>query len=129
MDLFKTYFLDILEHHYVDFEGRARRSEYWYFILFQTLAVLTLYGISGIGFLMGSNIMGYMGFALVCLSSFALFLPNLSVTVRRLHDTGKSGWMLFLAFIPFIGSIILFVFLLTDSQPETNIYGPNPKEG
>jgi uncharacterized membrane protein YhaH (DUF805 family) len=56
-------------------------------------------------------------------------LPSLSVTVRRLHDTGKSGWMILLCLIPIIGVIVLLVFMVLDSDPEANQYGPNPKLG
>jgi len=59
--------------------------------------------------------------------ALATFIPYLAVTVRRLHDTDRSGWWLLLAFIPIIGGIILLVFMIQDSQPETNRFGPNPK--
>jgi uncharacterized membrane protein YhaH (DUF805 family) len=68
----------------------------------------------------------YFPFALYILVSI---LPSLTVTVRRLHDTGKSGWMILLCLIPIIGGIILLVFLVLDSDPEPNQYGPNPKFG
>ena len=61
------------------------------------------------------------------LYSFVIIIPSLSIIVRRLHDTGKSGWMILLGLIPFAGVIIIFVFMLLDSQPGTNQYGPNPK--
>ena len=62
-----------------------------------------------------------------CIFTLATFIPYLAVTVRRLHDTDRSGWWLLLAFIPIIGGIILLVFMIQDSQPETNRFGPNPK--
>lgn len=95
---------------YAVFEGRARRSEYWFFYLFNIIVgCLTL----------------LMPF--VCwLVSVALLLPSLAVTVRRLHDVGKSGWFLLLAFIP-IANLYLIVLYFLDSVPD-NEYGPNPKQ-
>ncbi|MCL2304252.1 MAG: DUF805 domain-containing protein, partial [Planctomycetaceae bacterium] len=58
---------------------------------------------------------------------FGLIIPSLAVIVRRLHDAGYSGWMYFISLVPFVGGIILLVFLLQDSQPGRNQYGPNPK--
>jgi uncharacterized membrane protein YhaH (DUF805 family) len=68
--------------------------------------------------------MGALG-ALFCLG---LLIPSIAVGVRRLHDTGRSGWWLLIGFIPLIGMIVLIVFFVLDSQPGTNAYGPNPKE-
>lgn len=69
----------------------------------------------------------HIGTLLTTLYSLAVLLPSLSVAVRRLHDTGRSGWWLFIALIPIIGAIILLVFMCLDSQPGDNKYGPNPK--
>ena len=66
--------------------------------------------------------------AIVTILGLVHFIPSLAVTVRRLHDTGKSGWWLLIAFIPFIGAIVLLVFLVQDSHPGTNEWGPNPKD-
>ena len=95
---------------YATFSGRARRSEYWYFCLFNFLVglVLTFIPFAGIFY------------------SLITFLPGLAVAVRRLHDTGRSGWMWFLCLIPLIGWIWLLVLYCTDSK-EDNQYGPNPK--
>lgn len=92
--------------------------EYWVYSLIGSL-VAGVFAL--IGFLLGLPLL------LTGLYSIAVFIPSLAVTVRRLHDTGRSGWWLLLMFIPLIGPIILLVFLLTDSQPGTNKYGPNPK--
>lgn len=89
---------------YVDFNGRARRSEYWWWTLFTVLVCIVTCGIG----------------------SIALILPSIAVTVRRLHDTGKSGWFYLLTLIPYIGSIIILIFTLQDSTDD-NEYGPNPK--
>lgn len=95
---------------YATFDGRARRSEFWYWVLFQFLVGLILWFIPFIGWIV--NIL--------------LILPNISVGVRRLHDTGKSGWLYLLTLIPLINLILIYFYLL-DSQPGANQYGPNPK--
>lgn len=103
---------------YVDFNGRARRSEYWYYTLFQAIVV---YAIMGICLAIG-------GIEWIStLVSLAFILPSLAVSVRRLHDIGKSGWWLFIAFIPFVGGIYLLYLTCKDSEFGENEYGPNPK--
>ena len=111
-----NYYITVLQN-YANFNGRARRSEYWYFVLFNVLfsiAALILDMITGAG------IFGV-------LYALAMFIPGLAVAVRRLHDIGKSGWMYLIVLIPLIGAIWLLVLFFTDSQPGDNEYGPNPK--
>ena len=105
---------------YVGFSGRARRSEYWWYTLFLFIVGFILGLIIGIT---GNQNMNY----LILVFELAVFLPTLSVSVRRLHDTGKSGWWVLLSLIPVIGSIILIIFYVMDSEPGSNQYGPNPK--
>ena len=110
---------------YADFNGRARRKEYWMFILFNVIfaiAAMLLDTLLGINFAEGTGGPLYILYAL-----FAL-IPGLAVAVRRLHDIGKSGWMLLIAFIPLIGGIWLIVLMCTDSDSGSNEYGPNPKD-
>ncbi len=107
--------------HYADFDGRARRSEYWYFVLFVFLASLA---ISTVGTPIGGPRLVYV---LNSLFTLAIFLPALSLIFRRLHDTGRTGLWFLLAFIP-LGALVLLAFLCMDSQPGENEYGPNPKE-
>jgi len=110
---------------FADFSGRARRKEYWMFALFNvlfTVAALILDKFMDTGF-NGS----YIGWIYI-LYSLAIFIPSLAVTVRRLHDVGKSGWMYLIILIPIIGAIWLLVLMATDGQPGTNSWGPNPKE-
>ena len=102
---------------YVVFEGRARRKEYWYFALISFIISLIL---SLIDWAIGMNI-------LVTIYGLAVLLPALGVSVRRLHDIGRSGWWIFINLIPLIGLIIWLVFMFKDSQPGTNQYGPSPK--
>ena len=104
---------------YADFDGRARRKEYWMFVLFNLLIAL---GVGLVGNLIGADEL------LSGLYSLVVLIPSLAVAVRRLHDSGKSGWWLLLLLLPIIGFIILIVFLVKDSQPGSNQYGANPKE-
>ena len=111
---------------YANFTGRARRSEYWYYLLTNFIVVMLLVVISGfLSFLHYS--LGIVGMILYFLYLALTIVPSLAVIVRRLHDVGKSGWYYFVAFIPFIGFIWLLVFLVTDSEYGTNAWGPNPK--
>jgi uncharacterized membrane protein YhaH (DUF805 family) len=110
-----NWYLEALKK-YAVFRGRARRREYWYFMLFSVLA-MALFEIVG----------GRTGGILLVVYALLLFLPSLAVSVRRLHDTNRSGWWLLINMVPFIGAIVLFVFLVLDSQRGENQYGPNPK--
>src|ERR1700675_2863896 len=110
---------------YAEFAGRARRREYWFFVLFNLIisAVLSIIDMfvgtysasAGIGVLAG-------------IYTLAVLLPGIGVSIPRLHDTGRSGWWLLIVLVPLVGAIVLLVFMLLDSQPGTNAYGPNPKE-
>lgn len=108
---------------YADFTGRARRSEYWFFILAIFLASVVasiLDAILGTNFDSGSGLIG-------TILSLAVLVPQLAAGARRLHDTGRSGWWQLLILIPIIGWIILIVWMATDSKPGENQYGANPK--
>jgi uncharacterized membrane protein YhaH (DUF805 family) len=108
---------------YATFSGRARRAEYWWFTLFSLLAVLAAVALDvALGISEEYNVLS----TLVVL---ALILPGISVAVRRLHDTGRSGGWYFISFIPIIGPIWLLVLLLQDSKPLDNHYGASPKYG
>jgi uncharacterized membrane protein YhaH (DUF805 family) len=102
---------------YATFEGRARRKEYWMYTLF--------YVIFGVVLNVIEELTGIV--LLYALYSLALLLPSLAIAVRRLHDTGRSGWWVWINFIPVIGSIILLVFLCQDSKENQNKFGDNPK--
>jgi len=112
-----NWYLDVLKK-YATFTGRARRTEYWMFALFNIIIIAVLTFLD--------TLMGIPG-VLSGLYSLAVFLPGLAVAVRRLHDTGKSGWWILIALVPFIGFIVLLVFMVLDSQPGENQHGPNPK--
>ncbi|MDN3297873.1 DUF805 domain-containing protein [Streptomyces ficellus] len=111
------WYVDVLKK-YATFSGRARRKEYWMFTLISTViyAVLAVIDVSLIG---SGVIAGIYG--------LAVLLPTLAVAVRRLHDTGRSGWWLFISLVPLVGGIILLVFLASEGKPEANEHGPNPK--
>jgi uncharacterized membrane protein YhaH (DUF805 family) len=103
---------------YATFSGRARRSEFWWF----TLALILVYIVAGIiDAAIGNQILEFVVL-------LATIVPSLAVTMRRLHDTGRSGWWILIGLIPIVGGIILLVFECGDSQPGTNQYGPSPKE-
>ncbi|HOB45429.1 MAG TPA: DUF805 domain-containing protein [Zoogloea sp.] len=109
---------------YAEFQGRSQRKEYWMFTLFNFLAMVLL---GAVGALLGGGGEGGLGDVLQGLYGLGVLVPGIAVTVRRLHDIGKSGWWGLVALIPLIGSLILIYFAVKDSQPETNEYGPNPK--
>ena len=113
---------------YSDFSGRARRTEFWMFNLF-TLIVLFICIFCDVflGFESFYNDPEFVKGPITSIYFLFSLLPGLSVIVRRLHDVGKSGWFYFLALIPIIGPIWLFVLLVTDSQPGENKWGTNPK--
>ena len=122
------YYLKALKN-YAVFNGRATRSEFWYYTLFNFIFLVvasTIDNILGTTFEVAGQSMGY-GYVYLAFS-LAMLIPGLAVTVRRLHDVGKSGWFLFIALLPLIGSIWLLVLFCTDSKPGANEYGENPKE-
>lgn len=108
---------------YVTFSGRAPRSEYWWFMLFLLLAQLALGVLDAMAF--GDAQAGPLGMVF----GLAVCLPAISVTVRRLHDIGRSGWWWWLYLLPIIGAIVLLVFACLRSQPGANRFGPNPLTG
>lgn len=117
------YFISALKN-YATFTGRARRSEYWFFYLFYFIfLVLAVILDNLLGITIEDTGIGPLYFV----SILAMIIPGLAVTVRRLHDVGKSGWFYFIVLIPIIGSIWLLVLMATDGKPGRNQYGTNPK--
>ncbi|MBQ0035050.1 MAG: DUF805 domain-containing protein [Bacteroidales bacterium] len=100
---------------YADFKGRASRSEFWWFYLFVCVVLFIFALVTILLMLLETDIMSDVSYALLMLVMLALMLPVLSAMVRRLHDTGKSGWWLLISFIPWIGNLILLVLLLMPS--------------
>jgi len=114
-------YLEVLKK-YAVFGGRARRKEYWYFVLFNTLISIALTFIDGVTGSFSSE----AGIGLLSgIYGLAVLIPSIAVGVRRLHDTNRSGWWLLIALIPLIGAIVLIIFLASDSKPEENKYGLN----
>ena len=116
-----------LMHNYANFNGRASRSEYWWFFLFGFLAVIPamiLDGLTGIVLIDAGAGISYGPFYI--LTGMGILLPGISVMVRRLHDSGRSGWWYFIGLVPCVGFIILLVFLIQDGQPHPNDYGEVP---
>lgn len=113
---------------FLNFSGRARRSEYWYFFLFNFVVELLLRRSSLIfDILLPTKMALGLARVLVSIYSLIVFLPALAVLVRRLHDTGKSGWYLLWNLLPGIGTLIVVIRLLRDGDPGVNSYGPDPK--
>lgn len=115
---------------YVNFEGRASRSEFWWFRLFQVLVIIGLFVLGGIiaaiaGGSEGGSAVAGIPILLVIIFYLGTFLPELAVAVRRLHDTNKSGFWLLIALVPF-GGIVLLVFFCTGGDHGPNQHGPNP---
>ncbi len=131
------FFKRAISQKYFDFEGRARRKEYWSFALFYMLicsivsggGMVLLKGVVVEGQVGGNNYMASSGVVVVMvffLLMFAFLIPSLSVLVRRLHDIGLSGWMILISFVPMIGSLVLFVMMVWPTSAGRNEYGPAP---
>jgi uncharacterized membrane protein YhaH (DUF805 family) len=111
---------------YGEFDGRARRMEYWMFNLVNIVVSIVIgFGVGLVGGMLGldQTIITILTFGY----SVAVLIPSLAVSVRRLHDTGRSGWWLLIVLVPIIGAVVLLVFSLQDSEQGTNAYGRNPK--
>ncbi len=114
MNYFNTYFVDVLKNQYANFNGRAIRSQFWYFVLFSFI----------ISFVLG--IVDDMLFGRQILSmifNLAVLIPSIAIAVRRLHDLGKTGWWYLLIFVPLIGTIVLIVWFCMKGQTTKNQYG------
>lgn len=115
---------------YATFRGRSRRSEYWFIQLF--LVVTNLFAAVIDFSLMDGDVERFIanggGGIVGLIWIFATIVPALAVLVRRLHDTGKTGWWALMILLPVAGAIVLLVFTVLDSTPGENAYGPSPKE-
>jgi uncharacterized membrane protein YhaH (DUF805 family) len=111
-----NWYLEVLKK-YAVVSGRARRREYWYFVLFNLIIFIIL---TIIDYAINSAIIS-------TIYSLAVLIPSIAVGVRRLHDTNRTGWWLLIGLIPIIGWIVLIIFMVQDSQKGENQYGPNPK--
>ncbi len=117
-----NWYLEVLRK-YAVFSGRARRKEYWMFFLFNLIIYFVL-GIIGEIVRIAPQINGGV---LASIYALGVLIPGVAVGVRRLHDTNRSGWWLLINFVPLIGTVVLIVFMVQDSQTGDNRYGQNPK--
>lgn len=108
---------------YAVFSGRSRRKEYWMFCLFSFIFAIAAMALDAV---LGTTVgMGYG--VIYAVYALAVLIPSIAVSVRRLHDVGKSGWFILIGFIPIIGAIWLIILVCSDSEPGVTKYGPNPK--
>ena len=130
MEQFSRYFIDTLKNRYAKFDGRATRSEYWYFVLFYFIFsfITSLIDMWVINPMLGATAQeAAQGGILQIILALGLLVPSIAIGIRRLHDIGKSGWWMLIGFIPIIGFLVLIYFYVQDSQPGENLYGANPK--
>jgi len=115
---------------YRDFGGRSRRSEYWFIQLFLVVTniAVAIIDLALMGWDVDRFIANGGGGIVGLVWILVTIVPALAVLVRRLHDTGKSGWWVLVGFLPLVGAILLLVFTVTDSSPGENKFGPSPKE-
>lgn len=121
------WYLKVVRDNYANFDGRARRQEYWMFYLFNMIFTFLLYIPLIAGAAMESEALMMAGGLLLMLYIFAIIIPSIAVSVRRLHDQDKSGSWYFVAFIPFIGGIWLLILMATEGTHGPNQYGSDPK--
>jgi uncharacterized membrane protein YhaH (DUF805 family) len=112
-----NWFIDVIKK-YAVFNGRARRKEYWMFVLFYILIYIGLFVVE--------SLVGSPGI-LVLIFALGLLVPSIAVSIRRLHDTDRSGWWILIGFVPLVGGIVLLVFMCLDGTAGANQYGPDPK--
>jgi uncharacterized membrane protein YhaH (DUF805 family) len=113
-----NWYLKVLRQ-YADFEGRASRTEFWMFVLFNLI------------FSIAANVLDYLfgtNYVFSGIYNLAVLIPSLAVSVRRLHDINKSGWMILVGLIPVIGAIWLLILFIMEGTPGENQYGANPEE-
>lgn len=117
----------VVFENYANFNGRARRSEYWYFVLANVILIIPFYALTIIGAVSDMTwLAGISGFIYV-VAALGLFIPSLAVAVRRLHDINKSGWFYLVGLIPLVGGIILLVWFCTEGTKGSNEFGEDPK--
>ncbi len=113
-----NWFMSVVTQHYFDFNGRARRAEFWWYILVYLIIAIVL---NVIGSILHLN--GLLG----GLFGLALLLPSIGVAVRRLHDTNRSGWWYFIVLVPLVGVVLLSIWFAAEGTKGPNTYGPDPK--
>lgn len=117
------WYLAVLKK-YADFSGRARRKEYWLFTLFSIIITIVLTIIDGVTGMLNAE----LGIGVLSgIYSLAVLIPTIAVTVRRLHDTDRTGWWMLILLIPLIGAIVLLIFMVLEGTSGDNQYGGDPK--
>lgn len=114
------WYLKVVRDNYANFQGRARRQEYWMYALINLIIVVVLSIVDTLIFDSGNNFISGI-------YSLAVLIPGIAVSVRRLHDTDRSGWWLLLSLIPIVGIIVLLVFMASEGDKSSNRFGINPK--
>ena len=125
---------------YFDFSGRSRRKEYWMFILLFVIVYAVAFALMFAGgYSMSPTMttseppaemggMAMLGFAILGIFVLASFIPAIAVQIRRFHDQDRSGWFVLLNFIPYLGSLIVLVFMCLEGTKGANRFGPDPKD-
>ena len=121
----KEAFLKVVRDNYANFNGRARRKEYWMFVLSYMIVYIAIIIIGAILSSISSTL-GSLIYGILSLAGLAILIPSLAVAVRRLHDTNKSGWFLLLSLIPFVGFYVLYL-LVIEGDKGSSEYGEDPK--
>ncbi len=119
-----NWYFNTFKYNYANFEGRARREEFWMFTLFHFIALFVL--------AIASTVIAFAldfqwTFILLLIYVLATFIPSLAINVRRLHDIDKSGWYFLMSLIPYAGGIIMLVYNVKEGTKGRNQYGPDPK--
>lgn len=112
---------------YAQFDGRSRRKEYWMFTLFNIIVCCVLYGGLLAAFFAGQRMAGILIGCVYVAYALAVLVPGIAVSIRRLHDTNKSGWWILINLVPLVGGIIFLVLMCIEGDPGPNLYGPSPK--
>lgn len=120
------YFTDALKK-YATFAGRASRSEFWVFSIVNAVIIFALVAIGGMVMMSAGKDGSPIPLILALVYIMATLIPGIAVTVRRLHDTNRSGWWFFIQCVPLIGGVWSLILMVLDSTPGNNLYGPNPK--
>ena len=118
----KDIFLNVVLKNFANFNGRARRKEFWTFTIVNIIVSILLSIFSAI------PVLGLLFMLLSIVYPLAVLIPSIAVCVRRLHDTNRTGWLVLLGLIPIVGVIILIVFGIQEGTPGDNQYGPDPKK-
>lgn len=126
MEEIKNIFLNVVQNNYKNFDGRARRREFWMFQLAIGIIFAALFIVVGIlSFI--ADFLGMIGVLINTVAFLAILVPLIALCVRRLHDTNKSGWFILASLIPLVGGLYLLYLYVTEGDKGANQYGEDPK--